>query len=330
MRLSRRQLRRLIESALHEQTARNPAADLAGSADGLSGGGEAGSIGSINTGRRNLAFPKTYTYKNDGYTYVVKNDQWHVIKGKKKVASSLSDLVNLKNYPDSIENLDREHPEARTRDAQEQTFLAGLDGGSEPGGEQAVKKFEEVKKSSKKVLPILKSINSRIEKVEKQLRAKSARNQISMIDLDKLDNLVDALDDLTELANLTISNADRSTVIDPDPFLTMNKKYMQKIQPAVEEMEKLTTTSAEPPLKQASPTIKGATGTQLNKILADIQEGLFDALNDMNEKAEELKKIQSGGSSNSGGSTSGSSQVAVQREGLSRGELYRRRYWGRY
>jgi hypothetical protein len=114
MRLSRRQLARLIESALNEVPANNPASKLGDSAKSLSGGGEAGSIGKISTGRSR---PKTFTYKNDGFTYVVRDGQWHVIKGSKKIASAESDYINLKKYPDSIKALDTEHPNARSENA---------------------------------------------------------------------------------------------------------------------------------------------------------------------------------------------------------------------
>ena len=55
----------------------------------------------------------TYTYKNDGYTYLVMDDMWYVIKGKKKSASSTKDYVSLENNGTALNRLDKEHPDAR-------------------------------------------------------------------------------------------------------------------------------------------------------------------------------------------------------------------------
>lgn len=55
----------------------------------------------------------TYTYKNDGYTYLVMDDMWYVIKDKKKSASSTKDYISLENNGTALNRLDKEHPDAR-------------------------------------------------------------------------------------------------------------------------------------------------------------------------------------------------------------------------
>ena len=56
----------------------------------------------------------TYTYKNDGYTYLVMDDMWYVIKGKKKSASSAKDYISLSKNSTAMTRLDAEHPKARS------------------------------------------------------------------------------------------------------------------------------------------------------------------------------------------------------------------------
>ena len=56
----------------------------------------------------------TYTYKDDGYTYLVMDDMWYVIKGKKKSASSTKDYISLSKNTKAMSRLDAEHPEARS------------------------------------------------------------------------------------------------------------------------------------------------------------------------------------------------------------------------
>ena len=128
----------------------------------------------------------TYTYKNDGYTYLVMDDMWYVIKGKKKSASSTKDYISLENNGTALNRLDKEHPNAR----EDKSSRKSLDGSFDDFKKWVDDDHERNTAFSNKEKQIIgktyTSIKSSIKEIRKMLvmKPKEGSSFVFMIDQD--------------------------------------------------------------------------------------------------------------------------------------------------
>ena len=320
MRLSRRQLRRLIESALHEQS-------------GLSANpfGEPSAADSEKE-LADMRLPsRTYDY-GDGYTYVVINDMWHVIRGGKKMAEKTSDYISMKKYQKNMLNLDEKFPEARSAAAKSKTknivqqqddIISGRSRQRPERSSEELAKIKEIETALTELDKLVKKNDflTDIDSGNIKQRGYSPQSQ-SVINSKGYKDFIKAHKDMKALIEErkdTIEKEDRDA--NPDyfkrKFLDAKTAYVQAFL-SLKKME-----------KHSSPKLK-----LQGKLLDDVKSSVTNTrkidelIQDIVDKEVELKKVlfPTSNPQNSGGSTSGSSQVAVQKEGLSRGSMYRRRY----
>jgi len=315
MTLSRKQLRNLINEVLLKEQSSRP---------GGAAAPEAGSLGKADTSL-------TYTYKNDGYSYLVMDDMWYVIKGKKKSASSTKDYISMEKYPDNMFNLDKAYPEARSSSAkgknaggmstndrrrgQEEILsqIGDQQQDDEIRGEQIDTKMKEIKEVMSELKALVSknddaaNLNMALIKSKEQSAEGSALMQLVDTPEHKTFKLVH------KRISAEISRVSGSQVADPESFRKLFTKLKSDYQEVGLDFSKL---------------VQDAGGKKITLETSNMRK-IDEKLKELSIKASQLKKIQSPGSSSSG-TTSGESQVAAQRESLSRGSLYRRRYHGRY
>ena len=312
MTLSRRQLRGLINEVLLKEQSSNP-------------GSEPEGLGTMKTSN-------TYTYKNDGYTYLVMDDMWYVIRGKKKSASSTKDYISMEKYPDNMFNLDKAYPEARSSSAkgknaggmstddrrrgQEEILsqIGDQQQDDEIRGEQIDAKMKEIKD----VMMELKALVSSNENAANLDMASAKSREPNSTAASKLMRLVDSPEHKTfKLVHKTISKEiqrlSKSQVADPESFKRLFTRFKSDYREAGLDFSKLVQ----------------ATGSKKITLEVSNMRKIDEKLKELSIKVSELKQVQSADTTSSG-TTSGESQVAAQRESLSRGSLYRRRYHGRY
>ena len=274
MTLSRRQLRALINEVLLKEQSSNS-------------GSEPEGLGTMKTSN-------TYTYKNDGYTYLVMDDMWYVIRGKKKSASSTKDYISMEKYPDNMFNLDKAYPEARSSSAK----------GKNAGGMST----DDRRRGQEEILSQIGDQQQDDEIRGEQIDAKMKEIKDVMVELKALVS-----------SNENAANLDMASAKSREPDFKAASKLIRLVD------------SPEDYKEAGLDFSKLVQDTGSKKITLEVSNmrKIDEKLKELSIKVSELKQVQSADTTSSG-TTSGESQVAAQRESLSRGSLYRRRYHGRY
>jgi len=305
MKASRRQLRSLIESVMKEQQELGSAPSASGSEKELAG----------------MEVPnRTFKYKNDGYTYIVINDMWHVIKGKKSMARKESDYISLEKYPSSLAKLDKAHPNARSSQSKQK---ANQDLEQKKYLDDLGKEVDSNDKRGKAIDDAFTSLKKELSEFEKTILKNSAIAEMTA--------------GAAKSRGTREGSALMSLINTPEfkSFKTIHNNLKSRIEKAkktqvadVSLFDKLASFEINylGGLKDLKDMSKTDLGLDLKTMTASYQETV-DAFEKISDSVDAVYNAQN--SSNSSG-TSGSSRVGAQNEGLSRGSLYRKRYWGRY